>query len=80
METAKLTEILPTKSLEVRPITVIKNTLNAFRAVHNVRNSPLLNLVLNPLSGQLPLQFSAKDIQYKGYVSESNNLLINTLC
>lgn len=69
METSVLTEILPIDSLQIRPITVISDTLNAFRSVYNLDKSPLIHLVLNPLLGQLPSNFTGCNVIYKGFVS-----------
>lgn len=71
METSALTEQqLSIYSLQIRPITVISNTLNAFRSIDNLDSSPLLDLILNPLSGQFPSQFSPDTVIYKGSVSK----------
>lgn len=69
METAALTEILPINLLQIRPITVVTNTLNALNAIYTLKSSPLKNLILNPLSGQIQSQCTVKDITYKGFVS-----------
>lgn len=69
METSVVTEVLPIQSLEIRPVTVITNTLNALSSIYSLENSPLVNLVLNPLTSQLPSNFTADNINYKGYVS-----------
>lgn len=71
LETSALNEALPDQTmnlLQIRAITVISNTLNAFRSVYSLHKSPLLNLILNPLAGQ-PLPTSASKVAYKGYVS-----------
>lgn len=72
METAALTEVLPISLLRIRPITIITNTLNSFNAVYNLKRSPLLDLILNPLSSQIQQQqHSTEDFNYKGHVSKS---------
>lgn len=70
METSGLAKIPPIDSLQIRPITVISNTLNAFRSIYSLDNSPLVNLILNPLSGELPEKFTADSVVYKAYVSD----------
>ncbi|KAG4070937.1 hypothetical protein HA402_001374 [Bradysia odoriphaga] len=68
LETSVLNESLPVESLQIRAITVISNTLNGFRSVYSLHSSPLLPLILNPLSVQLSLKLNAK-VAYKGYTS-----------
>lgn len=75
METSAVTEALPTQTLQIRPVTVITNTLNAFSAICSLKNSPLLDLVLNPLSS--PPESSTANVTYKGYVSIPNHFNID---
>lgn len=70
METSALTKPMSIDSLQIRPITVISNTLNAMRSIYSLENSPLLELVLNPLSSQPPpSKVTVENVVYKGYVS-----------
>lgn len=82
METSALTEILDIQLLRIRPITVIMNTLNAFNAIHNLNNSPLRNLVINPLPELIVSQHTTEKSIYKGFVSKiirifASNILAN---
>lgn len=70
METSALTEILPIQTLEIRPITVISNTLNNFNAIYKLKHSPLKNLVINPVSEEVTSQHVPEMSTYKGYVSK----------
>lgn len=69
METSALTEVLPIESLKIRPITVIKNTLNSLNAVYNLKNSPLVNLVINPLAEGNLIRHVPENLTFKCYVS-----------
>lgn len=72
LETSAIIETLPIESLQIRAITVISNTLNEFRSIYSLDNSPLLNLILNPLlSEQFPSELSTVKFIYKGYVSKT---------
>ncbi|XP_037044429.1 uncharacterized protein LOC119080271 isoform X2 [Bradysia coprophila] len=68
LETSVLNESMPVESLQIRAITVISNTLNGFRSIYSLHSSPLLNLILNPLSTQLSPKLNAK-VAYKGYTN-----------
>lgn len=77
METSALTEVLPTKSLQIRPINVVM--LEEFRSIYNLESSPLLELILNPRLGQLPSSLPVDDVVYKGCVSiEKIQILIRS--
>lgn len=73
LETSVLNEMFPMQLLQIRPITVISNTLNAFRSVYNLDNSPLLDMILNPLSGPPRRKLEAR-VAYKGYVSANEKM------
>ncbi|KAJ6641516.1 Helicase SEN1 [Pseudolycoriella hygida] len=67
METSAICEELPIKLLRIRPITVITNTLNAIAAIYALKQSPLKNLVMNPLAEENTSQLESKSINFKIY-------------
>lgn len=73
LETSALSEIPPISSMQIRRVTVISNTLNAIRSVYSLQNSPLLKLLLDPLSGHAAA-INTAEIVYKGYVSNVTQL------
>lgn len=63
-------EMLPVENLKIRPITVIQNTLNSLKAIHNLQRSPLLNLVMNPLAKENLTHHAEENFAFKCYVSK----------
>lgn len=77
METSALTEILPIQLLRIRPITVISNSLISFNSIYKLEHSPLMNLVINPLSEEIQSQPTPDNLIYKGYVSFAASIYVN---
>lgn len=73
METSVLTEIIPIKWLQIRPITVITNTLNSLNAIYSLEHSPLKDIVINPVSEPNLMLQIPENLAYKTCVSESKN-------